>query len=199
MSRDIELLFPAPIQISMIENAAAMNARLMAAVEKIRAVTPNGRPDSWMSTVYTTLNTADQLHRLPEFSELTDIIMAEVRAFADALGINHQEYPLRFQDCWFNVYGPKDGQEVHNHPNSVISGSYYLKAPEGCSGIMFHAPMADTMFVPPFREINALNTQGAEMPVHAGALVLFRSWLKHSVRPSPTSDERISISFNLMM
>jgi uncharacterized protein (TIGR02466 family) len=199
MSRDIELLFPSPIQISMVENAAAMNPGLLKAVEAIRAVTPNGRPESWMSTVYTTLNSADQLHQAPEFAGLAEIILGEVRAFADALGINHQDYPLRFQDCWFNIYGPKDGQESHIHPNSVISGSYYLKAPEGCSGIMFHAPMSDTMFVPPYREINALNTQGAEMPVQEGALVLFRSWLKHSVRPSPATDERISISFNLMM
>jgi len=199
MSRDVELLFPTPIQISVLENAAAMNPGLMKAVENVRATTPNGRPDSWMSTVYTTLNTADQLHLAPEFAELAEIIAGEARAFADALGINHQAYPLRYQDCWFNIYGPKDGQEIHIHPNSVISGSYYLKAPEGCSGIMFHAPMADTMFVPPLREINALNTKGAEMPVREGALVLFPSWLKHSVRPSPATDERISISFNFMM
>ena len=199
MSRDIELLFPSPIQISTVENAAEMNPRLMKAVEEIRAATPNGRPGSWMSTVYTTLNTADQLHQMPEFAGLAEIIMGEVRAFADALCINHKDYPLRFTDCWFNIYGPKDGQESHIHPNSIISGSYYLKAPEGCSGIMFHAPMSDTMFNPPYTEINALNTLGAEMPVHVGTLVLFRSWLKHSVRPSPAADERISISFNLMM
>lgn len=199
MPRNIELLFPSPIQITMVENAAKMNPGLLKAVEAIRAVTPNGRPESWMSTVYTTLNTADRLYEAPEFAELAAIIMTEVRAFADALGINRQDYPFRFVDCWFNVYGPKDGQEGHVHPNSVISGSYYLKAPEGCSGIMFHAPMSDTMYVPPYREFNALNVQGAEMPVQEGALVLFRSWLKHSVRPSPAAEERISISFNLMM
>jgi len=199
MSRDIELLFPSPIQITMVESAPQMNPGLLKAVENIRKVTPNGRPDSWMSTVYTTLNTADRLHSLPEFAGLAEIIMGEVRAFGDALGINHRDYPFRFVDCWFNIYGPKDGQEGHVHPNSVISGSYYLKAPEGCSGIMFHSPMADEMYMPPNREINALNTLGAEMPVQEGALVLFRSWLKHSVRPSPTTDERISISFNLMM
>lgn len=199
MSRDIELLFPAPIQISMVETAAAMNPGLLKAVEAIRAKTPNGRPDSWMSTVYTTLNTADQLHRAPQFAALAEIIMSEAQAFADSLGINHQDYPLRFTGCWFNIYGPKDGQESHNHPNNVISGSYYLKAPEDCSGIMFHSPMAETMFLPPYREINALNTSGVEMAVHEGALVLFPSWLKHSVRPSPATDERISISFNFLM
>ena len=55
------------------------------------------------------------------------------------------------------------------------------------------------MFEPPLAGINALNSGAAELPVEEGMFVLFRSWLKHSVRPSPVKQDRISISFNLMM
>ena len=199
MPRRLETLFPSPVQISDIEGAAALNAHLLHAIEEIRAETPNGRPDSWVSTVYTTLNSADQLHELPAFADLRGIIMREATTFAETLGLDYRHYPLRIADCWFNVYGPKDGQEEHLHPNNLISGSYYVKAAEGSAGLMFHSPMDGQMLLPPLATYNDFNVQMAEMPVTEGMMVLFRSSLKHSVRPSQIAEERISISFNLTM
>ena len=199
MARELQTLFPSLVQISDIEGAAALNERLMPAIEAIRAETPNSRPDSWASTVYTTLNSADQLHELPDFAPLTDHILREAAAFAEALKLDHQRYPLRISDCWFNIYGPKDGQESHLHANNLISGSYYVKAPEGSSGLMFHSPMDNQMLDPPYSAFNDFNTVIAEMPIEEGRMVLFRSFMRHSVRPSAIDDERISISFNLTM
>jgi uncharacterized protein (TIGR02466 family) len=34
------------------------------------------------------------------------------------------------------------------------------------------------------------------MPVAAGTVLLFESWLRHEVPPNPVSAERVSISFN---
>ena len=197
--RRIEAFFPSPVQISLVDDAERLNRRLLQTIEAMRKVVPNTRPDSWVSTVFTTLNGADQLHLMPEFADLHQIILREARHFAEALRFYNPDHPPRVTDCWFNVYGPKDGQEIHHHANNVISGSYYVKAPEGCSGIMFHSPVADTMLIPPYSEINDLNTSAVEVNVRPGMLVLFRSWLKHSVRPSLTAKERISISFNISM
>lgn len=195
----METLFPSAVQVTEVEKFQALNRRLMRKIEKIRAEVPNGRPDSWVSTVYTTLNSADELHQLPEFSELNEIIMQESVSFADALKINHHDYPLRVSACWLNIYGPKDGQEIHLHSNNMISGSYYVKAPPGCSGLMFHSMRADLMLEPPLASVNKLNGTISELSVREGMMVVFLSSLKHSVRPSPTADERISISFNLSM
>lgn len=199
MERRLETLFPSAVQITGVDRAHRLNRRLLRTIENIRAETPNGRPDSWASSVYTTLNTADQLHMLPEFRDLHEIILREAGGFADALGINHVDYPLRLTDCWVNIYGPKDGQEIHQHANNILSGSYYVKAPEGCAGLMFHSTRADLMLVPPLSAVNPFNESITEMPVSEGMLVLFQSNMKHSVRPSPTADERISISFNISM
>lgn len=199
MKRHLASLFPSTVQISEVEEFEALNRRLMRKIERIRAEIPNGRPDSWVSTVYTTLNSADQLHQLPEFSGLNEIILRESACFADALNIDHHNYPLRVSACWLNIYGPKDGQEVHLHSNNIISGSYYIKAPPGCSGLMFHSMRAEQMLEPPITTINKLNGTQSELSVQEGMIVLFLSSLKHSVRPSPTAEERISISFNLSM
>lgn len=201
MERNLQMLFPSTVQITDLDadQAQALNEKLLRGIERVRAVTPNGRPKSWASTVYTTLNSADQLHQMDEFAELHKIILHESGRFADILHIDHRNYPLRVTDCWFNIYGPKDGQEIHNHANNIISGSYYVKAPEGCSGLMFHSMRYDLMLAPPLTGLDELNQTVAELGVREGRMVLFPSWLKHSVRPSPNADERISISFNIVM
>jgi uncharacterized protein (TIGR02466 family) len=201
MERNLQMLFPSSVQITDLDadQARALNAKLLRGIERVRAVTPNGRPKSWASTVYTTLNSADQLHQMDEFAELHQIILRESGRFADILHIDHRNFPLRVSDCWFNIYGPKDGQEIHNHANNIISGSYYVKAPEGCSGLMFHSMRYDLMLSPPLTGLDELNQTVAELGVREGRMVLFPSWLKHSVRPSPNADERISISFNVAM
>ena len=199
MARQLETLFPAAVQITEVDKFEPLNRRLMRKIEQIRAEVPNGRPEAWVSTVYTTLNSADELHKLPEFSELNEIIMRESASFADSLMINHHDYPLQVSACWLNIYGPMDGQEIHLHSNNMISGSYYVKTPPGCSGLMFHSMRADQMLEPPLTAINKLNSTISELAVREGMMVLFQSSMKHSVRPSPTAEERISISFNLSM
>jgi hypothetical protein len=64
---------------------------------------------------------------------------------------------------------------------------------------MFHSMRYDLMLSPPLTGLDELNQTVAELGVREGRMVLFPSWLKHSVRPSPNADERISISFNVAM
>jgi uncharacterized protein (TIGR02466 family) len=125
--------------------------------------------------------------------------MTEARSFAATLNLYQLSFPLGIKDCWVNIYGPKDGQEIHLHSNSIISGNYYLQAPEGASGIVLHSPMIDQMFMPPLMEITTANSGAAEIPIEEGMFVLSRSFVKHSVRQSAVKQDRISISFNLSM
>ena len=48
-------------------------------------------------------------------------------------------------------------------------------------------------------ENNIYNTEFDEIFVEEGLIVLFRSNLKHSVKPNPIHKDRISISFNFNM
>jgi len=199
IARETVGIFPTAMQISMVPDAADLNKELMRAVQRIRKSTPNGKPDSWASSVYTTLFTNDQLHENPDFKPLTDQILQEAVAFGHTLGIDQDRYEMAFKDCWFNIYGYKDGQEVHDHKNSIISGSYYLRIPQGAAGLTVYSPVMDTMYIPPQKENNVYNTEFDEIFVEEGLIVLFRSNLKHSVKPNPIHKDRISISFNFNM
>ena len=197
-TRETVNIFPSVIQLSTLLGASSMKRDLIRSVEKIRKTTPNGRPDGWTSSVYTTLFTHDKLHKEAEFKGLTDHILREAEHFAGTLGIDLEHFRLVYKDCWFNIYGWKDGQEIHIHNNSVISGSYYLKIPDGASGLIVHSPVMESMFLPPQSTTNIYNIGYDEIFVEEGLVILFRSNLKHSVKPNPIKRERISISFNFV-
>jgi uncharacterized protein (TIGR02466 family) len=194
---EINLFFPTPIQVSEIADTAEMNARMLKEIYEIRASTPSGRPDTWIHEVYTTLNTDSLLHERPAFRDLKRIILEETTKFAEVLKIDLKNYELKITSCWANIYGERDAQEPHIHANNIFSGIYYAQAPEGSSGVVFHSPLADVMLNPPYTEINSLNHQAIGFDAVPGRMVIFRSWLRHSVKTNRSKGDRISIAFNM--
>lgn len=197
--RQLHQLFPVGVQITEIPDAERLNEALIADMRQVRESVPNSRPDAWSCSVYTTIASNHNLFQYPSVQKLREHIMAEAAAFAGAYGLDHQRHPLRLQECWVNIYDRGDGQEIHCHANSVLSGIYYVATPEGSGQLMFHSPMADSMLEPPKREMNSMNVPATGLTPQAGTMILFRSWLRHSVMPSTGTDSRISIAFNLGM
>ena len=56
--------------------------------------------------------------------------------------------------------------------------------------------MADTMVQLPVTKQTLLKSTMGEISAEEGKLVMFRSWMKHSVKPSPIDEDRISIAVN---
>ena len=51
----------------------------------------------------------------------------------------------RISNIWFNINGYKDSNITHQHPNSEISGVYYIKTPDYCGQIVFEHPLSDVL------------------------------------------------------
>ena len=98
--------------------------------------------------------------------------------------------------CWLNAYRRGHSQERHTHINYVFSGIYYLKAPQGASKLLIHAPTSDVMMVPRVREQTDLNTKYVEIEPEEGLMLIFTGNLRHGVKVSDIDDERISIAMN---
>lgn len=113
--------------------------------------------------------------------------------------------------AWVNHYRNPHQHEVHNHVNSYISGTYYVRAQEKCQPIKFWSPNLMAQFshgcVDQPIERDGYNTQGTEVTEteahfypRDGEFLLWPSYLQHAVPPiydAPDDYERISISFNL--
>ncbi|HZR37062.1 MAG TPA: TIGR02466 family protein [Nevskia sp.] len=86
---------------------------------------------------------------------------------------------------------------AHNHPNCLLSGSYYLDTPPGCGDILFRDPREVAyVYQPPYADGRSRTPDTAIKPDPA-LLLLFPPWLLHWVEPNDSDSDRISVAFNV--
>ena len=101
---------------------------------------------------------------------------------------------LSIQSFWINQNNKGDYNIPHNHPKCLFAGVYYMDAPRDCGRIILEAPYADTVEYGAVE--NYFHTQ-YRIPVKKGLLLIFPSWIKHSVETSNSDQKRTSIAFNI--
>jgi uncharacterized protein (TIGR02466 family) len=101
---------------------------------------------------------------------------------------------------WANVLRHGGYNSVHNHPNSMWSGVYYVDRGEpeptpnenGKLELLDPRSGINMMYI----EKNVLDGRYIIDPV-PGLMIVFPSWLKHMVHPYFGKGERISVAFNV--
>ena len=113
------------------------------------------------------------------------------------LRIGHDAFQIT--GCWATVLAKGASHRMHSHPNNFLSGAYYLRTHPGADSINFHDPRRQTGIIrPPVTELTAENTDQVVVKVRNGTLLMFPSYLEHSVDANASDHERISLSFNVM-
>jgi uncharacterized protein (TIGR02466 family) len=142
----------------------------------------------------------DTLHQRDEFKELINIVQANVMEVANFLQWDLNTFNVSIATCWAMVNSKFASNSVHNHPNSILSGVYYVQAPENCGGVFFGDPRpASQMLIPPVVEFNPWTLPRVVYKAYEGSMLLFPSWLPHGVEPNLSDEDRVSISFNIGM
>lgn len=185
----------------MREGANRLNAELLKEIEQLRAIDRAGQ--QWSKTSYpggyTSYGSMDRLHQFSStFMALEKKLDAQVRRYAKALHWDLRGGRLVMTDCWANVMPRGCAHSFHLHPQSVVSGTYYVKTPRGCSGLKFEDPRLSSLMAAPMRAADAPAEMQSHitLPAVAGQVILFESWLRHEVPASLIAQERVSISFN---
>ncbi len=192
------LIYCAPLRR---EGLRSLNSELLRETVQIRDHDTAGRRWSEKNYPggYTSYGSMDRLHQLSStFDGLRAEIDRHVRRYARALDWDLRGGRLLMTDCWLNVMPRGCAHSFHLHPQAVVSGTYYVKTPRGCSGIKFEDPRLSRLMAAPARKAGGRPEQRPhiEYPARAGQVILFESWLRHEVPASPTEQERVSISFN---
>ncbi len=199
-------LFPTPVLKARPENSDALNASLVDAIAKRRA---DGRGvdrsniGGWHSSTDMMDWGGDAAHALAQFAiavvgeHMVDIAAGGKRRFNWGV------------DMWANVNGPGDANQLHCHPGAYWSGVYYPD-PGGADvagkggELLLEDPRypAAYMTVPDLvlrlENREPMQSQYAIRP-EAGLMVLFPSWLRHSVRPHRGDRDRVSVAINLLL
>ena len=109
-----------------------------------------------------------------------------------------EELDLYITQSWLNVTKPGEYHHGHSHPNSIISGVFYISTEED-DYITFTDPNAKLKNRIEFvqKEANLFNSSTWFFQSITNELILFPSWLDHRVKVNPkATTDRISISFN---
>jgi uncharacterized protein (TIGR02466 family) len=103
---------------------------------------------------------------------------------------------LRITQSWINWTSPGQYHHKHAHPNSYISGCFYINANKKTDKIFFYKEVYQPIKFPPI-EWNNYNSESWWFPVGTGDLVFFPSNLTHMVEPVDGENTRISLAFNM--
>ncbi len=109
---------------------------------------------------------------------------------------------LDIVNYWININGPQSYNMVHDHPNSHLSGVFYIDVPENSGHISFGNPQSFVSHTELVTYTNAAREQHNQYvqnfikPIK-GLLLIFPAHLKHGVLPNQSNEDRISISFNI--
>lgn len=96
---------------------------------------------------------------------------------------------------WFNRLEKNGSVDAHRHERSVISGAYYPKCDNGSAPLKFESPLQSYAMNMNFIKQTRFSTYTEVFMPSDGLLILFPSWLKHSVPPNQ-SNNRYTLSFN---
>jgi uncharacterized protein (TIGR02466 family) len=168
----------------------ALNSKILAMLERTRRDLPALEPgQGWQSE--------QTLHQRAEFQELVSCVSHVASTVLRFLRIDGQVFEVT--GCWATVLAKGAAHKIHSHPNNFLSGVYYVRVDPGGDSINFHDPRSQTRIMrPPVWELTAENTDQVVVRVTTGNLLMFPSYLEHSVDANMSEEERISVSFNLM-
>lgn len=142
-------------------------------------------------------STSDMQER-PEYKELIDLLYRAQKTIYEQ---EHLASEAFLGNMWANINPPGAMNRAHMHPNALWSGVYYVKAPKNSGLLRIDDPRSSAaMSRPRMKEGTPPKRLWREVsyePV-SGKLIMFPSWLTHSVDPNESDDIRISISFNFV-
>lgn len=200
MAQDFNL-FTTPVRRVAIAGAPSLNAEIEAAAMSFSEDDNLGR--RWSAengySGYTSYGSIpDLVSRATCFAALKRQLDDAAAAFAVSLAFDLGRARLKLDNIWLNVM-PKGGfHSGHLHPHSVISGTYYVRAPRGAGAIRFEDPRLPMMMAAPPRREDAPDHRRSfvYLPPEEGTALLWESWLRHEVVRNASRSPRISVSFN---
>jgi uncharacterized protein (TIGR02466 family) len=99
---------------------------------------------------------------------------------------------------WLNYTETNQYHHKHAHPNSLVSGVFYINCHEEFDKIKFFNDTYKTI-KPEIKTWNLYNSESWWFPVKTGDLIMFPSSLVHMVETKEGTNTRISLAFNVFI
>jgi len=192
----MHLFFSTPIWTSKIDNYETLNLEMLNYITDLQQNDPDGIIRSnfkgWHSKDF------NMKSELPK--KFIEAIKKDINAALVDMNWDLEMQTVKIKNLWAIINEKDAWNQKHHHSNSDLSAAYYVAAHENCGDIVFYDPRPAPVHNHPIsRSPNKLNATVNSIKPEPGMLVLFPSYLEHSVNPNLSDKKRIVISFNLSL
>lgn len=144
------------------------------------------------------LQTKKNLHIVKNLSPIFDFVLFNAKKAL--LDLQIPQNNVRIIESWGNINKTLNAFNTRHIHQGVLSGAFYVSVPYGSGSIFFNNPGMNCLWYgfmkSQFR--NKFNSEAVEMKPENGQLLLFPSFLPHSVQTNFLDVKRVSISFNII-
>lgn len=131
-------------------------------------------------------------------SKLKSFIMNYVNHYVHNILCYSDEVQPYITQSWVNYTKEGEYHHKHHHDNSFLSGVLYISADIESDKIFFHRKNEFVLKVNSV-EYNEYNSPTWFYPVKSGDIIIFPSYLTHSVGLKKDDKERCSLAFNVFL
>jgi uncharacterized protein (TIGR02466 family) len=188
MEATINGIFPTPIYISKLDREITTEELLF--IDKTKL-------DVYKNEGNTTSNDNYILNN-KQFANIKEELDLRVQDYFDkVLSITNTVTPYITQS-WLNYTEINQYHHTHKHPNSFVSGVFYINADKDNDKIKFFKE-GYQQIKPDVKDWNIWNSQSWWFPVKTLDIILFPSSLTHCVETKEGNNTRISLAFNVFI
>lgn len=133
-----------------------------------------------------------------EFKNLKQELDLRVQDYFDKVISPANNITHYITQSWLNYTETNQYHHKHQHPNSLVSGVFYINCDDKFDKIKFFNDTYKTI-KPEIKEWNIWNSESWWFFVKTGDVILFPSSLTHMVETKQGDNTRISLAFNVFI
>jgi len=184
----IQNLFPTPVYISMLNRK--LNKKELSFIDKIKSDTYKNEGN--------TISNNNYILEEKEFSKLKLDLNLVIQDYFNRIVSPKNNIEPYITQSWLNYTNKNEYHHMHAHPNSLISGVFYINSNDKFDKIKFFKQQYE-MIQLETKEWNIWNSKSWWFPVKTGDIILFPSSLTHMVENKQGDNTRISLAFNVFI
>jgi len=168
---------------------------LLKTLKEFKEQTPTKETPRSNIAGYQSPSTLQQLEELrPVFEYICQM------AFKASADLDFVECDIALTEAWLNVNDSRQCMNSEHVHGEVFSGVFYLQAPDGSGKLTISNPGINRMWdgCGLVSQKNQFTGECIRIEPVEGNIILFPSYIPHSVETNDHDEERISISFNII-
>jgi uncharacterized protein (TIGR02466 family) len=188
MEATINSIFPTPIYISKLNRN--LTSKESSFIDKTKLEVYNNEGNKTSNDNYILNNIV--------FKDLKKQLDLKVQDYFDKVISPANNITPYITQSWLNYTETNQYHHKHQHPNSLISGVFYINCNEEFDKIKFFNDKYQTIKTE-IKEWNLWNAESWWFSVKTGDVILFPSSLTHMVETKQGVNTRISLAFNVFI